>query len=150
MTKVSRKILPKDKIGLYIDEFWRAVTLLGSKEEVRNFFRDITTSTERVMLAKRLQIAKRLYNGESYFSIKKELNVTTVTIAGVSRWLDSFGEGYRTIIPRLESAGRKKHLANSWRGNSGAKLLAGAAALGVSVVHKKIVASRKRRSVSYH
>ncbi|MCL5435723.1 MAG: YerC/YecD family TrpR-related protein [Patescibacteria group bacterium] len=129
-----------------MDEFWRAVTLLESKDEVRAFFRDIITSTERVMLAKRLQIAKRLYNGDSYFSIKKELNVTAATIASVSRWLDSFGAGYRTVIPRLEAASHKKRLANAWRGNSGAKLLAGATALGASAIHKKIVASRKRRS----
>lgn len=148
MTRVSRKALPEEKIGLYVDEFWRAVTLLESKDEVRAFFRDMITSTERVMLAKRLQIAKWLYQGADYTFIKKELNVSNTAIAGVSRWLDSFGEGYKLIIPRLLALSKRKQLPGVWRYNSQAKLLAGAIALGATGIRKEIIKRRKRHSVS--
>ena len=148
MTKVSRRVLPENKIGLYVDEFWKAVTLLESKDEVRAFFYDIITSTERVMLAKRLQIAKLLYQEASYDFIKKELNVTAATIANVSRWMVSFGEGYRMVIPRLEMNSKKKKLSGLLQGNSQAKLLAGAVALGASQIRGQIVKHRKRRSVN--
>jgi len=148
MTKVSRKILPEDKIGLYVDEFWRAITLLESKEEVRAFFRDIITSTERVMLAKRLQIAKLLYQGADYSFIKKELNVSNTAITSVARWFDSFGEGYKLIVPRLLALSKKKKLPKIWTNNSQAQLLAGAIALGARGIRGQVIKRTKRRSAA--
>ena len=149
MTKISRKPIPEDKIGLYVDEFWRAITLLENKDEVRAFFRDLLTSTERKMLAKRLQIAKLLYQSADYAFIKKELNVSNETIANISRWLDSFGEGYRIIIPRLldiEKKRFKNKLPGLWNQDPQAKLLVGLAALGAKKIGDKYKKYHKKRS----
>jgi len=147
MTKLSRKPIAEDRMGLYVDEFWKAVTLLEDKQEVRAFFRDIVTSTERKMLAKRLQIAKLLYQGAPYDYIKKELAVSNETIANVARWLDSFGEGYRIVIPRLLSTNNKSELPKLWKRNTSAKLLAASVLLGSRAVKNKIKKIRKRHSV---
>ncbi|MEK9181363.1 MAG: YerC/YecD family TrpR-related protein [Patescibacteria group bacterium] len=146
MTKISSKPLSGEKMGLYVDEFWRAVTFLETKDEVRAFFRDVLSHTERQMLAKRLQIAKMLFQGSDYKEIKKELNVSDTTIGKVSQCLQSFGEGYRIVLPRLLESRKVRRLPKYWDGNSGAKLLAGAVALGVTELNKKYKKVRKRRS----
>ena len=147
MTKVSRNRLSEGKMGLYVEEFWRAVTLLESKDEVKEFFRDIFTATERTMLAKRLQIAKLLYVGSDYDFIKKELHVSNTTIAAVARWLDSFGTGYRVIIPRLLADKKTPALPDIWNANPPAKALAGALAIGAGTASRKMKKLLKKRSV---
>lgn len=150
MTKISRKPISKEKVGLYIDEFWRAVTLLENKDEVRDFFRDIITSTERKMLANRLQIAKLLHQDADYAFIKKELNVSNETIANIAKQLDSFGAGYRMIIPRLLDAEKRKGVKGKklrlWARDPQAKLVVGLAALGAEAVHHKFKKHQKKRS----
>lgn len=147
MTKLSRKPFPDNRMGLFIEEFWRAVTLLETKDEVRAFFRDILTHTERQMLAKRLQIAKLLYQGSDYEFIKKEVGVSDSTIGTVSRWLREVGHGYRIAIERLSASSKKnKKLPGLWKGDPAARLLVGASALGVKLAFDKYTKIRKRRS----
>jgi len=147
MTKVSKRPFSDNKMGQFVEEFWRAVTLLETKDEVRAFFRDILTHTERKMLAKRLQIAKLLYKGVEYEKIKKEVGVSDATIGTVSRWLYEVGDGYRIAVSRLlASSGKKKKLPKLWRRDPAAQLLVGATALGVKTLHRKYKKRRKRKS----
>jgi len=148
MTKLSKKEFYNRKTGIYVEEFWRAVTLLESKDEVRAFFRDILTHTERGMLARRLQIAKLLYLGKEYEEIKKELGVSDGTIGTVSRWLHEAGDGYRIAIERLSSSIKKKKLPKLWERDPAARLLVGSTIYGALQAHKKYKKYRKRKSVS--
>ena len=54
-----------------LGEFWTAVMLLETEGEIRNFFKDLLSETEAVMLARRLKIAKLIYQGKSYDIIEK-------------------------------------------------------------------------------
>ncbi|PIR97094.1 MAG: hypothetical protein COT91_03255 [Candidatus Doudnabacteria bacterium CG10_big_fil_rev_8_21_14_0_10_41_10] len=149
MTKVSRKPFPDQKTGKFIEEFWRAVTLLETKDEVRAFSRDILTHTERQMLAKRLQIAKLLHQGADYVYIKKEVGVSDTTIGTVSRWLHEVGDGYRIAIERLLASSKKKgKLPRLWKWDPAAQLLVGVAALGVRSAYGKYKKVKKRGSAS--
>lgn len=85
MPKVSPKKVTKE--GVIINDFWRTVTLLANKEEVRDFFKAVLTSTEMLMLAKRLEIAKMLIHGCSYREIRRETKVSNATINHVQRSL---------------------------------------------------------------
>ena len=151
MTKLSKKSLPADKIGLYVDEFRRAVTLLESKIEVAAFFRDLFTHTERQMLAKRLQVAKLLFQGASYADIRTALKVSDVTIGKISQRLQSFGDGYRIALQRLAKNNlprQKSKIKQLWRGSGGAQILAGTIALGATAAYKRYKKFSKRRSAS--
>jgi|SRR3989344_8450154 len=101
MTKVSRKPLSPEALEAIEKQFWEVVTRLKSAKEVRLFFYDLLTHTERKMLSKRLQIARMLLEKESYVNIGKNLHVTDVTIAKINNWLNTFGEGYRMAIEKL-------------------------------------------------
>lgn len=149
MTKISKKPIGADDMGLFVDEFWRAVTLLESKDEVRAFFRDILTHTERQMLAKRLQIAKFLYQGLDYNAIKKKVKVSDTTIGKVSQWLQTFGDGYKLVLPRLLASFKPRRLPKSLNRDSGAKLLAGVTVLAVDKLHKRYIKVKKHNSAGH-
>lgn len=77
------------------------VSMLEGKEEVKNFFKDLLTLSEVVMISRRIQIAKMLLNGDSIEKIIKKLKVGNATISQVSRWLNNGFGGYKTIIRKF-------------------------------------------------
>ena len=150
MTKISRKPLGDKKLAFYQDDFWRAVTLLETKSETREFFRDVLTYTERQMLSKRLQIAKLLYQNVGYGEIKRALNVSDTTIGKVSQGLQTRGLGYKTVIPRLllSHFSPNKKIKKIWGRSRGAQLLAGGVALGGRALIDQYKKIHKRKSVN--
>ena len=59
----------------YLGEFYTMISLLKNRDEVKNFFKDLLTLSEVVMISRRIQIARMLLEGESYDEIKKKLRV---------------------------------------------------------------------------
>jgi uncharacterized protein YerC len=102
MSKLSRKPLDPKDMGYYVNNLWNSFTLMGSKEEVREFVKDLFTHTEYKMLAKRLEIARRLLKGETYESIKDSLKVTEKPIVYISNILANAGKGFRNVDLRLQ------------------------------------------------
>ena len=96
-----RKIDNKEKIE-YLDALYTAVESLTSREEVKNFLRDLLTEGERIMVGRRIVIAKRLLNEESYGQIIREMRVGPDTIMRVHRWLEDDIEGYEKAVKKLE------------------------------------------------
>jgi TrpR-related protein YerC/YecD len=106
MTKISRKRITRE--GQVINDFWRTVTFLESKEEVKNFLKALLTSTEMLMLAKRVDVARMLMSDCKYDFIKREAQVTNATIAHVKDCLvNGAFYGYLAPLQRLEDADAK-------------------------------------------
>jgi len=102
-----------------LSDFYKAVTIIDNYKEAKLFFRDLLTSKETMMLARRLQVATMLIYNFTYQEIQDVLKVGFSTIADVQKWLSLGGKGYRTIIERLietESVAnkRKKALSDSF------------------------------------
>lgn len=89
-------------MGYYINDLWNAFTLMQSKEEVREFVKDLFTHTEYKMFAKRLHIARMLIKGETYETIKDVVKVTEKPIVYVSNLLANSGNGFRRADERLK------------------------------------------------
>lgn len=104
MGKIKPKSIPARELYRLLDEFYSIVTLLESKEEVKNFFKDLLSTSETVMIARRIQIAKLLMAGSSYETIKSEIGAGFATIGNVQRWLDAGFGGY---IKALENLNKK-------------------------------------------
>jgi TrpR-related protein YerC/YecD len=83
------------------DELYRAVLSLRDSCEARRFFRDLLTAEEILELSKRWQVAKMLYEDVSYVSIQKQTNMSSTTIARISKWLKSGMGGYALVLARL-------------------------------------------------
>ena len=111
----SRKINKEEKIE-YLDALYTAVESLGSREEVKNFLRDLLTEGERIMVGRRIIIAKRLLNEEPYEQIIREMRVGGDTITRVHRWLEDDVHGYEKVVKKLErvleSRQEKRNRAN--------------------------------------
>jgi len=96
-----RKVKEKDRIR-YLDVLYTAAASLGSREEVKEFLRDLLTESERIMIGRRIIIAQMLLRESSYAEIQKELGVGTDTIMRVHRWLSDQPGGYEKAVKKLE------------------------------------------------
>jgi len=67
------------------------------------FLGDVLTETERVVLAKRLAIAVYLNKNKSYENIRKDLKVSSATIANVQKMLENGGSGFDLALRTIEA-----------------------------------------------
>ena len=134
MTKLSKKTVDPDRLGHYINNLWSAFTLMDSKEDIRLLFKDLFTHTEYKMLAKRLEIARRLLDNERYEDIERELKVTANTIGRVSNLLQEKGDGLRKAHRKLgkldesyrnQEKERQKNMENPFRRKTHRKTVLG-------------------------
>lgn len=98
MSKVNPKNIDSESKMKYLDLLWTSIANLESRDEVKHFFKDLLSESESIMLARRIEIAKRLMEGEDYYKIARELKVGMDTIGRVQRWLASGFGGYEKAI----------------------------------------------------
>lgn len=102
MTKVSRFKLSSEQINQLSKRIAIAVSSLRDRDMVMMFFDDLLTSTEKIMLGKRILIALLLEKGKPYGEIGSVVKVSQTTIAAVSERLQRGGTGLRRAIQYLE------------------------------------------------
>ena len=83
-------------------EFFKALLLLETEEDCRNFFEDICTVKELQDISQRLEVARMLDEGKSYQVVSKETGASTATISRVNRCLVYGSGGYKSILNKLE------------------------------------------------
>ena len=101
MPQVSKYPLNKTTETRLYQLFWETVSNLKDASKAKEFFTDLLTPTEKIMLSKRLAIAVMLIKGYDYSFIKSLLRVSPTTIGSVSLWLKYSGSGYRKVVERL-------------------------------------------------
>jgi len=106
---VNKKVSTRIFTSLYqvLADFRRPV-------QVASFLNDILSDTEKTVLAKRLGIAMYLSKNKSYDAIRKDLKVSSATIASVQKWLEQGGEGLTLAIKTIE--------ADEWAGDLAQKI----------------------------
>ena len=87
----------------YLDVLWTAIAGLKNRNEVKNFFKDLLSESEAVMLGRRILIAKMLIEGRTYDEIVNQLNVGLDTVSKVQQWLTSGFGGYEKGISKLQA-----------------------------------------------
>lgn len=95
------KLSKSEKIKLIV-RFCQALSQIKSPEEAAAFVSDLLTESESEMIARRLAVAEKLIEGRKYDEIADKIKVGYGTIARVNEWLTISGQGYRTVIERLE------------------------------------------------
>jgi len=108
--------LPREEQDKLFLKFIDALTSLKSKKEMAEFLKDLLSEQEVIMFARRLQIAELLQEGLTYDDIREEMKVGHTTVAKVQTWLKLYGDGYRTVIKRIDK--NKDNVGNtglSWR-----------------------------------
>ena len=88
MTQVSKYPLKKEVEHELFSLFWNSISDLRTKSSVSEFFSDLLTDTEEIMLAKRFAVAILLFQGKKPIDIAMSIHVSYSMIRGVSSWLD--------------------------------------------------------------
>ena len=91
-----------------------AFRALKTDEETALFVRDLLTSSEVKILAKRLRIAKLLSEGKTYEEVEKIVHTSHATVAKIAHWLSEKGEGFRKVLSRIPKAKERR----GWRSMS--------------------------------
>jgi TrpR-related protein YerC/YecD len=93
----------KDNDQNNLDELCSGLLLLETKEEARNFLKDLCTPGEIRSLAERWRVCKLLQNGNlSYRDINHITGASLTTIGRVARFLkDEPYQGYLKLLNKL-------------------------------------------------
>lgn len=96
-----------------VGEFLLAVSKLKTKRDTVGFLVGLLTSSELLMVARRIQIAKSLLKKKSYPEIRKELGVSFQTIAKTEQWLlegdkDHVKQVRRILLEECERVDKEK------------------------------------------
>ncbi len=106
-----RQKLHRDKIQEIVADLCSAVAFAKTPSEAAELLTDLLGRQEFEMIARRLRVAEMLLDDLTYDDIRRDLKISTTTIARVQVWLYQSGEGYRKIIERIKKV-RKNRLRN--------------------------------------
>ena len=93
-----------------LDALYTAASALKGREAMKLFLRDLLTESERIMLGRRILIARMLLAGMAATHITEKLRVGSDTVWRIERWLRDQFPGFENAIEELEKqmAERKK------------------------------------------
>lgn len=106
--KVRYHELSENEKKKYLGDFYSMIALLKTRDEVKNFFKDLLTLSEVVMISRRIQIAIMLLEGKTYEEIRLKLKVGVATICQVEKWLNNGFGGYRKTIAQYKKEHKDK------------------------------------------
>ena len=113
MPQVSKYPLPKNTEKRLYQLFWETISNLKDSLKAQEFFNDLLSPTEKIMLSKRLAVAVMLLKGYDYSTIRSTLKVSPGTIGSVSAWLKYSGTGYRKVFDKLLKKEKFKEILSS-------------------------------------
>ncbi len=102
MKKKIADLSEQEKIRT-LDALYTAAGTVHGRSAMKLFLRDLLTESERVMLGRRIIIARLLLQQETSESIRKRTGAGPATIERVRHWLKDQLPGYETAITGLES-----------------------------------------------
>lgn len=85
------------------------LSLTSDKDSIFNFLRDLLSENEIIEFSKRFEVAKMLDEKISYKEIEEKTNMSSTTIARISKFLSSDNNWYKDAISKLKSVQAKHH-----------------------------------------
>jgi len=107
--KVRAKSLSDKQRIEVLDTLYTAAGAVKGRQAMKLFLRDLLTESERIMLGRRILIARKLIAGESTRSIEDELHVGRDTVGRVQRWLLDQLPGFEQAVAGLEHELKKRN-----------------------------------------
>ena len=110
MPSFSLDSLPKEQRIQLIAEFYDAVASLKSREQVKNFFRNLLHPSEIAMLMRRIEIAALLIAGYPHRRIRDLTGVGKGTITRVHKKVarEERGEGFHAVVKHVIEQRKKR------------------------------------------
>ena len=83
------------------DTLYRAIILLQTEEECRNFLQDLCTVSELKAMEQRMEVAMLLDDGLIYSDILERTGASSATISRVNKALNYGEEGYKDVLRHM-------------------------------------------------
>ncbi len=106
--KIRAKQLSEKERMATLDALYTAAGSVSGREATKTFLRDLLTESERIMLGRRILIARQLLSGASTREISASLGVGLDTVAKIDRWLEDQIPGYELALKGLEKEYKKR------------------------------------------
>ncbi len=100
--KVRGKQLTNEMRMETFDALYTAMSSLKDRTSMKAFLRDLLTESERIMLGRRIILARAILSGKTYDEIVREYKVGKDTILKIHTWLDDQFPGYEHTIYQME------------------------------------------------
>lgn len=99
--KSETKKLKKYVKSRYLDALYAALDSAKERNEIKSFVNDILTEGEKIMVGRRILIAKRLLTKKPYREIVAEMGVGLDTVYRVKKWLGGRHKGYEKVVEKV-------------------------------------------------
>lgn len=106
MPHVSFRKLPEKTEKELIENLKAVFRKINKEEEMSSLFHSLLSSTEQLMLSKRLAIIVLLQEGVAEPKIADALNVTRITVEKMRFFMETKGEGFDIALKKLEEEKR--------------------------------------------
>lgn len=106
MPHVSFRKLPEKTEKELIENLKAVFRKINKEEEISSLFHSLLSSTEQLMLAKRLAVIVLLQEGVAEPKIANALNVTRITVEKMRLFMETKGEGFNIALKKLEEEKR--------------------------------------------
>ncbi len=98
-TKIKNDIKSK-----CLDALYAALDFAKERNETKSFINDILTEGEKIMVGRRILIAKRLLINQPHRRIVAEMGVGLDTVYRVKKWLGGRHKGYEKVVEKINKA----------------------------------------------
>jgi uncharacterized protein YerC len=85
-----------------LDTLYTAAGTIRGRDSAKDFMRELLTESERIMLGRRILIARELLFGSTYDEIVEKYKVGKDTILRVAKWLDDQFPGYENTVADVD------------------------------------------------
>ncbi len=92
-----------------LDALYTAASAVCGRGAVKLFLRDLLTPSERIMLGRRVIIARMLIADTSYAEIGRRLQVSSKTVGKVHHWLKDQFPGFEQAVAGMEQEFKKRN-----------------------------------------
>jgi uncharacterized protein YerC len=103
VVQISKRKLSRKQEEEIKDKLAQLIADLPSKEKAQLFLQDFLTETEYTSLAKRLAIIYYLASDKSYEEIKRDVKVSSATIASMQNLLENKSSGIYVALKFLKA-----------------------------------------------
>lgn len=103
----AKELSNEDRIST-LDTLYTAASAIRGRAAMKMFLKDLLTESERIMLGRRIRVARQILAGRSSDDIAEEMHVGYDTIYKVRRWLDDQLPGYENAIQSMEQEFEKR------------------------------------------
>lgn len=84
------------------DKLIEAIYSLDNKKDIEDFFYFLCSENEIMKLAGRIDLARRVLNGETYRDISANVNAASSTVSRIKTVLNNENSVLRSVIERLK------------------------------------------------